>query len=93
MPSLRYFVTYSGTKLPLQLVNPIQEEELGNRNTYICAEYDDQDRLIRLDKLVYGEVELTHCYRYYQDGRLKAVEVAIGDDRQVMVFPPDASVV
>jgi len=39
--------------------------------------------------VVYGEVELTHRYRYYPDGRLSAAEIVIGDDRHVMIFPED----
>jgi hypothetical protein len=34
MGTSRYFVSYSGIKLPLKLVNEITETSLNNRNTY-----------------------------------------------------------
>ena len=54
--SIRYFVSYSGIKLPLKLINEITETALHNRNTYFCGHFDEQDQLIRCQKIVYGEV-------------------------------------
>jgi len=85
----RYFVTYSGVKLPLKLVNPLQAAELCNRNTYFRAEYDDQDRLIAVEKIVYGEVELAHRYDYHANGALKAAHVTMDGDTTVMDFAED----
>ena len=48
MPDFRYFVSYSGVKLPLRLVDPLEEAELENRNTYIRAEFDERERVFRL---------------------------------------------
>jgi hypothetical protein len=63
----RYFLSYSGVSLPLRLVSPLAANELQNRNTYFRAVYDEADRLVSCEKLVYGEVELTHLYgRFYQ---------------------------
>jgi hypothetical protein len=86
MSALRYFLTYSGVKLPLRLVNPLAEHELGHRNTYIRALYDDEDRLIQCEKLVYGEVELTHRYQYDANGGLRTAEITIDDECSVMEF-------
>ncbi|MDD4914456.1 MAG: DUF6156 family protein [Methylococcales bacterium] len=75
----RYFISYSGIKLPLKLVTPITEAELQNRNTFFKAFFDEQDRLMLCQKLVYGEVELEHRYSYYGNGVLKAAEITDAD--------------
>lgn len=75
-----YFTTYTGVRLPLKFVNPLEEHEVRNRNTYFCAYYDDADRLIGCHKLVYGEVELTHRYEYRDDGSLRRAEITETDD-------------
>jgi len=77
MPHYRYFTTYSGVKLPLKLVNELEEAEVKHRNTYIRAEFDENDRLIGVEKLVYGEVELAHRYEYDPGGSLKAAHITM----------------
>jgi hypothetical protein len=89
MSGLRYFLTYSGVKLPLRLVSVLEESELGHRNTYIRAHYDADERLIKCEKLVYGEVELTHRYRYHSNGILRWAEILIDDERSVLEFDAD----
>lgn len=71
----RYFLTYTGVKLPFKLVTPLSDSEVENRNTYFCGHFDAQGRLTGFDKMVYGEVELAHRYVYYPSGTLKQVEV------------------
>lgn len=71
----RYFVTYTGVKLPLQLISPIDAAEVHSRNTYFHAVYDAQDRLVNCRKMVYGELEMEHRYEYAEDGRLVRAEV------------------
>ena len=39
----RYFVSYSGIKLPLKLVNEITEASLNNRNTYYRGYFDAEN--------------------------------------------------
>jgi hypothetical protein len=56
----RFFVSYSGVKLPFNLVNPIDPEMLSHRNTFIRAYFDQAGTLSGFDKVVYGEVELSH---------------------------------
>jgi Family of unknown function (DUF6156) len=82
----RYFVTYSGVRLPLKLVNPLQEAELENRNTYIRAQFDAQERLITVEKIVYGDVELVHHYDYHPNGALKAARITMDDSTAVLDF-------
>ena len=84
--STRYFVTYSGVKLPLKLVGPLQDADVHRRNTYIRAEFDDADRLIGVEKLVYGDVELTHRYDYDADGRLATARITMDGETTVMTF-------
>jgi len=75
----RYYISYSGVKLPLKLVSPLTDAELQNRNTFIRAYFDAQERLILCQKLVYGEIELEHRYSYYATGNLKQAEIIDAD--------------
>jgi hypothetical protein len=81
MSTCRYFVTYSGIKLPLKLVNEITEAGLNNRNTYYRGYFDAQDRILLCQKIVYGEVESEHQYQYYGNGVLKHAQIA--EDEEV----------
>jgi len=74
----RYFVSYSGVKLPLKLVNELTEAELQNRNTCFVGYYAADDQLLLLQKLVYSEIELQHRY-HYVDGILKQAEITDAD--------------
>jgi hypothetical protein len=82
----RYFLSYSGVKLPLNLVSPLAATELENRNTYFRAVFDDADRLVSCEKIVYGEIELTHLYEYSADGVLSRARIAMGDDEATEVL-------
>lgn len=75
----RHYVTYSGVKLPLKLVNPLAETDIANRNTYFRAWFDERGRMVRCEKVVYGEVELQHRYEYHADGSLKLAEITEAD--------------
>jgi hypothetical protein len=79
----RFFVSYSGVRLPLNLVNAITEESLSNRNTFIRAYFDHADTLTGFDKVVYGEVELSHRYQYHHNGRLSRAEIVMLDEEPV----------
>jgi hypothetical protein len=87
----RYFASYSGVKLPLKLINPIQEAGLKNRNTYIRASFDAQERLIELEKYVYGQVELHHRYDYNSEGALRAAYITMDGETAVIDFAAHAS--
>ncbi len=83
----RYFISYSGVKLPLRFVNEISEADTGNRNTFFCGYYDAEGKMVACDKRVYGEVEFSHRYRYYPSGRLRSADIAmLGDDPQTIEF-------
>lgn len=81
----RFFVSYSGVKLPFNLVNAIGPEALSNRNTFIRGYFDGAGVLMGFDKVVYGEVELVHRYTYYGGGALKSAEIVMLDEEPVLL--------
>ncbi|HEY8096922.1 MAG TPA: DUF6156 family protein [Methylobacter sp.] len=82
----RYFVSYSGIKLPLKLVNEITEDSLNNRNTYYRSCFDAQNRMLLCQKIVYGEVESEHRYQYYECGVLKHAQITEEDEVREIHF-------
>lgn len=89
-PSLRYFLSYSGRNLPLNLVSEIEPASLEHRNTYFRAEYDGRDRMTLCEKIVYGEVELRHSYRYHEDGALAGATIEMDGEATELAFDRDA---
>ena len=83
--TLRFFVTYTGVKLPFKPVNELQPDEVQNRNTYFRGHFDDQDRLTGFDKIAYDEIELAHSYKYHDNGKLSAVEITDIDGEVTML--------
>ena len=77
----RHFVAYTGIKLPLKLVNELKKEDLGHRNTFIRGYYDEQDRLVVCQKVVYGEIELEHRYEYNSQGVLLRAIITEADEK------------
>lgn len=71
----RYFVSYSGIRLPLKLSQPLEAGALSNRNTFFRGFFDERERMTGVQKMVYGEVELEHRYEYYDSDVLKRAEV------------------
>lgn len=84
-PGIRYYLTYTGVGIPFRLVNPLEEAQVPNRNTFIRAWFDSDERLIGFDKLVYGEVELAHRYAYHADGALARAEIMMCDEEPVVL--------
>lgn len=90
----RYFLTYTGVKLPLKLMTELEPAQLENRNTYFRGYFDEQDRLIGLQKMVYGEVGMEHRYTYHANGALRSVEIIDADgDRKAMKFDENGAVI
>jgi hypothetical protein len=82
----RYFVSYSGVKLPLNLVTPLDAAALNNRNTFFRGWFD-AERLMGCEKITYGEVELAHRYEYHNNGQLKQAVITNTDEEvTVMTF-------
>lgn len=82
----RYFISYSGVKLPLRLLTSLTDAELNNRNTFFRGYFDDQDRLLICQNVVYGEVELEHRYSYYDSGVLRQAEITDADGEKTMLY-------
>lgn len=86
----RYFLSYSGVKLPLKLVSELEPDQVENRNTYFRGYFDEQDRLTVMQKMVYGELELEHRYTYRANSALGRAEI-IDIDGEVEVLEFDES--
>ena len=83
---MKNFLTYSGIKLPLKLVNPLAEEEVGHRNTYYRGYYDSNEKLVRCEKVVYGEVEQKHDYEYYDNDIIKQATISVHGEVQTIKY-------
>ncbi len=87
----RFFVTYTGVKLPFKLVNELQASEVENRNTFFRGYFDEQDRITGFDKIAYGEIELKHHYTYHNNGKLSAAEITdIDGEVTMLLFDSDS---
>jgi hypothetical protein len=83
----RYFLTYTGIKLPLTLLNELEPDKLGNRIAFFRGYYDGLGRLVRLQKIVYGEIEMEHRYHYDESGVLRRAEITdIDGEMTALVF-------
>ena len=83
----RYFLTYTGVKLPLTLLSELEPDQLENRITFFRGYYDGQNRLVGLQKMVYGEVEMEHRYQYDASGSLQRAEITdIDGEVTVLAF-------
>lgn len=88
----RFFVTYTGVKLPFKLVNELQASEVENRNTFFRGYFDSQERLTGFDKLAYGETELQHRYTYHDNGKLGSAEITdIDGEVTLLLFDTEGS--
>jgi hypothetical protein len=88
----RFFVTYSGVRLPPRLVDVIEQEALSNRNTFIRGYFDAAGVLKEFVKVVYGEVELSHRYHYHANGVLCRAEIVMSDEEPVTLAFDEAGV-
>jgi hypothetical protein len=76
----RYFLSYGSVKLPLKLVNEITEADLNYRNFYYRGVFDGKGQLLQCQKIVYGEVESEHQYRYDENGTLVWAQITEDDE-------------
>lgn len=87
--TLRYFLSYRGIGLPLNLCEELVPNALRHRNTYFRARYDTAGRMLWCEKLVYDEVEMRHDYRWDATGRLAQATISVGEDEpQVLRMEP-----
>ena len=80
----RYFTTYSGVSLPINLTAELSEAETRNRNTFYRGWFDAAGRLQSFQKMVYGEIEQEHRYSYDEEGKLLSAEI-VDEDGEVTV--------
>ncbi|MFM8331850.1 MAG: DUF6156 family protein [Candidatus Methylumidiphilus sp.] len=71
----RHYLSYTGVKLPLALVEELQPAQLENRITFFNGYYDGDGRLVAVRKMVYGEIEMEHRYEYSGEGVLQKAEI------------------
>lgn len=88
MHASRYFTSYSGARLPLKLVGELDAVDMRNRNTYFRGSFNAVDQLVACEKIVYGEIELRHDYRYHPDGRLAQAEIDDGSGEATTIDYP-----
>ena len=82
----KYYASYSGVNLPQKLVGEL-ENGVERRMTYFIGYFDDIAQLVRVEKIVYSEVEFDHVYEYDSEGAIqKAVVTVDGDEPRTMVF-------
>ncbi|MGJ4932526.1 DUF6156 family protein [Bradyrhizobium sp. HKCCYLS2038] len=92
--TVQFFVSYTGVKLPLRLVTAIAADQLSNRNTFIRGYFNAAGALTGFEKVVYGEIELTHRYDYHANGTLRrAVIVMLDEDPVTLSFDETGAVV
>lgn len=82
----RYFLTYSGVKLPLTPVNELAADEINNRNTYLRTQFDESGRMVLCQKQVYGETEMEHRYSYHDNGQLKQAVISMAGEQRELCF-------
>ncbi len=88
----RFFVTYTGVRLPFRLVNELEASEVENRNTFFRGYFDEQARITGFDKLAYGDIELQHRYTYHDNGKLSTAEITdIDGETTMLVFDAQGS--
>lgn len=75
----RHYLTYTGVKLPLALLNELQADQLENRITFFTGHYDERNRLVGVRKMVYSEIEMEHRYEYNESGVLRRAEITDAD--------------
>ena len=76
--------TYVARERRLELA----DGDMRNRNTYFRGDFNDAGQLIACEKIVYGETEFRHDYRYHPDGRLARAEIDDGSgEPSVLDYP------
>lgn len=85
----RYYLSYSGIRLPLKLVNQLDTQEIDNRNTYFGVKLDGKGRECTIHKVVYGAVEMAHDYQFNDHGQLLSASIVNEDgEQQTLTFEP-----
>jgi hypothetical protein len=76
----------ASTPWNLRLVSEIEPSAIRHRNTFFVAYYDENEFLIGCDKMVCGDLIVSHSYEYYDSGALKSATLCWDDDERRTVF-------
>lgn len=83
----RYYISYTGVTLPLKLTNELDPDAMDNRITYFTGYYDENDLLLKIEKIVYSEVEFSHVYEYDENKMIiKAILIEEDEDPRTLIF-------
>lgn len=70
-----YFTGFSGYSIPLKLTGKIKKEDITIGQSYYIGTYDDEDRLIKVEKFFKDKLFFIHQYIYYSNGIIKESRV------------------
>ena len=71
-------------------MSELEPAAIENRNTYFGANFDENERVVLIHKVVYGAVDLEHKYAYHANGTVSRAEIFDASDSdedvRVLVF-------
>lgn len=70
-----YFESFSGYKIPLNLVGQITKEESLSKKSFYVGYYGKDGQLQRVEKYYDGVIFFAHDYEYYASGSVKTSTV------------------
>jgi YD repeat-containing protein len=87
-PGTYYFAMFRGGVLgPFQPQDEVSKEEALTRDIYVIGTYDDQGRLIAIEKWFGGEQEFRYEYSYDAEGRVEERGLQEGGQVIIRRFP------
>jgi len=66
-----YFESFSGYGIPLKLVGEITQKEAFLKKSYYIGYFDKNNRLLRVEKYLDGDLFFCHVYEYFASGSIK----------------------
>ena len=83
--TVKYYRTFSGYSLPLKLIEPFTKEEaLCSGSAYYIGHFDQNNMLIKIEKMHKGKLLFTHVYGYYPNGSIKRLENTPAEGKTVI---------
>jgi len=76
---IRYFGSWTKTRLMLRPSEPITPEEAEKRTSYYIAHYNKSKQLARFEKYLSGSRDWMEEYEYWENGKLKAKRRRLSD--------------
>lgn len=81
-----YFSSFSGYSIPLKLVDKITRDEAIARDSYYVAIYDDEGKLLSVEKYFQGKLFFKHEYSYRDNGVLQESRVVNAEGQETTNF-------